>query len=95
MIDFSFERATRRIGSVGGFSGDGTIDVGWRHNVFLGQPMRDNGDGSLVKKIKKAVVNRAHSDAQFINAVPQQVGFGSSEFVPKRRKTSSPREMRE
>jgi len=52
-----------------------------RDLVFFRNPMRDNRRNPAVKEVKDPIVHVLKSDTEFINSVPEQVGFGSSEFV--------------
>jgi hypothetical protein len=59
------------------------IDLpGWNF-TFLCDPVRENDGGILMKKVEYSIIHMAQPNAKLVNTVPQEVGLGSSKFMPK------------
>jgi len=61
----------------------GSVDGGLRHFVFLGQGVGENRYVLAVEEIQEPIVHATLADTQFVDAVSQQVRFGTPQFVTK------------
>jgi hypothetical protein len=58
------------------------VDIGARHSILFGQPMRQDRRNSAVKELENPVVNVPQPNSQFVDAVAKKVGFRTPQFVP-------------
>src|ERR1043166_2376768 len=51
--------------------------------VFFGDPVRNHCGEPVVEKIKDSVIHMPKTNAEFINAISQQIRFRSPKFMPE------------
>lgn len=57
------------------------FDLFRRHGTFLDDAVGENRRDVAVKEVKYPVIDSFEADPQFVNLVPQKVGFGAAQFM--------------
>src|SRR5258708_1620811 len=77
------------VGNKHSFTFQRPVNLGGRNFIFFCHRVRQHGHMPSVKKREKPIIDRAQSGSQLINAVTQQIRFGSAQLVTHFRKPTN------